>query len=76
MTCANFWDKIFGWTFDGLQITAQLYHCEDLYAAGHVEEATKTLLKILDTFDEVILASTIRDRAMGRYRYLDQIALE
>ena len=76
MICADFWDKIFGWTFDGLEITVQLYHCEDLYAAGHVEEATKTLLKILDTFNEVILASTIRDRAMGRYRYLDQIALE
>ena len=38
--------KIFGWTFDGLQITVQRYHCEDLYAAGRVEEATVALLKI------------------------------
>jgi hypothetical protein len=52
MVYADSWDKIFGWTFDGLQITVQRYHCEDLYASGRAEEAAEALLKILDTFGE------------------------
>ena len=49
--------KIFGWIFDGLQITVQRYHCEDLYAKGRAEEARVALLKMLDTFGEEIHAS-------------------
>ncbi|KAF8555608.1 hypothetical protein OG21DRAFT_1483747 [Imleria badia] len=48
---------IFGWTFEGLEITVQRYNCESLYAAGRAEEATEALLKILDTFGEEIRAS-------------------
>ncbi|KAF8549449.1 hypothetical protein OG21DRAFT_1447848 [Imleria badia] len=43
---------IFGWTFDGLQVTVQRHYCEDLYAAGRAEEATETLLKILNALSE------------------------
>ncbi|KAF8549390.1 hypothetical protein OG21DRAFT_1500458 [Imleria badia] len=50
---------IFGWTFDGLQITVLRYLCEDLFASGRVEEATEALLKILNTFDEEIRASKV-----------------
>ena len=51
--------KIFDWTFDGLQITVQRYHCEDLYAAGRMEEAARELLKILKTFGEEIHTSKV-----------------
>ena len=52
-------NKIFGWTFDGLQITVQRYHCEDLYAKGLAEEAKEALLKILATFGEEIHANKV-----------------
>ena len=52
-------NKIFGWTFDGLQVTVQRYHCEDLYAKGLAEEAKEALLKILDTFREEIHSSEV-----------------
>jgi hypothetical protein len=68
MIYAQSCNKIFGWTFDDLQITVQRYHCEDLYAAGHAEEATVALLKILDTFDEEIHASKVTaEWVMGEY---------
>jgi hypothetical protein len=61
-------NKIFGWTFDDLQITVQRYHCEELYAAGRAEEATMALLKILDTFGEEIHASKVSaEWVMGEY---------
>ncbi|KAF8547907.1 TPR-like protein, partial [Imleria badia] len=50
---------IFGWTFDGLDIMVQRYHCEELYDAGRVEEATETLLKILNTFSEGMRSSKV-----------------
>jgi hypothetical protein len=66
MIYAHSCNKIFGWTFDGLQITVQRYHCEDLYASGRAEEATEALLKILDTFGEEIRASKVTaDWVMG-----------
>ncbi|KAF8554888.1 hypothetical protein OG21DRAFT_1496708 [Imleria badia] len=52
---------IFGWTFDGLQITVQRHHCEDLYTSGRTEEATEALLKILDTFGDEIRASKVTE---------------
>jgi hypothetical protein len=68
MIYAQSCNKIFGWTFDGLQITMQRYHCEDLYAAGHAEEAAVVLLKILDTFDEEIHASKVTaEWVLGEY---------
>ncbi|KAF8547589.1 hypothetical protein OG21DRAFT_1527056 [Imleria badia] len=48
---------IFGWTFEGLQITVQRYLCEDLYASGRAVEAAEALRKIIDTFGEEICAS-------------------
>ncbi|KAF8550593.1 TPR-like protein [Imleria badia] len=50
---------IFGWTFNELGITAQRYHCDGLYTAGRVEEATAALRKILNTFGEEIRASKV-----------------
>ncbi|KAF8552779.1 hypothetical protein OG21DRAFT_1511030 [Imleria badia] len=47
---------IFGWSFDGLQITAERCLCEELYASGRTEEATDALLKILGTFGDEIRA--------------------
>ncbi|KAF8554885.1 hypothetical protein OG21DRAFT_1508408 [Imleria badia] len=53
---------IFGWTFDGLQITAGRCLCEDLYASGRVEEATGALLKILKILgDEIRLSKGTAD---------------
>ncbi|KAF8551190.1 hypothetical protein OG21DRAFT_317044 [Imleria badia] len=58
---------IFGWTFDGLWITVQRYHCEDLYASGRAMEAAEALLKITNTFDVEIRASKVTaDWVMGK----------
>ena len=74
MICVHSFNKIFGWTFDGLQITVQRYHCEDLYAAGRAEEATEALLKILNTFDEEIHASKeTAEWVMSGYRHTNQV---
>jgi hypothetical protein len=60
--------KIFGWTFDGLQITVQRYRCEKLYAASRAEEATVVLLRILDTFGEEIHANKVTaEWVLGEY---------
>ncbi|KAF8546247.1 hypothetical protein OG21DRAFT_1518257 [Imleria badia] len=48
---------IFGWSFDGLQITVQRYRCKALHAAGRTEEAAKALRKMLESFDKEICAS-------------------
>ena len=69
MIYAHSCNKIFGWTFDGIRITVQRYHCEELYAAGRAEEATVALLKILDTFGEEIHASkATAEWVTGEYR--------
>ena len=66
--------KIFGWTFDGLQITVQRYHCEDLYAKGLAEEAKEALLEILDIFGEEIQTSeVIAQWVTGGYRQANQV---
>ncbi|KAF8552132.1 hypothetical protein OG21DRAFT_1498629 [Imleria badia] len=52
---------VFGWTFEGLRITAQRYHCEDLYSSGRTVEAAEVLLKITDTFGEDIRASKVTE---------------
>ena len=76
MIYAHSCTKIFGWTFDDLQITVQRYHCEDLYAAGRMEEATAALLKILDTFNEEIHASRATSEwVMGEHRHANQVGM-
>ena len=68
MIYAHSCNKIFGWTFASLQITVQRCHCEDLYAAGHAEQATLELLEIVDTFDEEIHASKVTaELVIGEY---------
>ena len=68
--------KIFGWTFDGLRVTVQRYHCEDLYTSGRVEEAAEVLLKILDTFGEEISASKVTvEWVTGEYLHLNLVDL-
>ena len=57
MVCADSGDKIFGWTFDGLQIAEQRYRSEALYTSGRTEAATEALRKLLDSFDGEIKAS-------------------
>ncbi|KIK14068.1 hypothetical protein PISMIDRAFT_17551 [Pisolithus microcarpus 441] len=48
----NIAPKIFGWSFDGLDIISQQHLCETLYAEGHTAEAAEILLYILKTSDE------------------------
>ncbi|KAI6009516.1 hypothetical protein F5J12DRAFT_40996 [Pisolithus orientalis] len=48
---------IFGWSFNGLDLTAQQRLCETLYAAGRMAEALEILLNIVRTSDEEIQAS-------------------
>ncbi|KAI6156844.1 hypothetical protein BKA82DRAFT_4345875 [Pisolithus tinctorius] len=43
---------IFGWSFNGLDITAQQHLCETLYAEEHTTEATEILLNIIRTSDK------------------------
>lgn len=69
MRCADPLYKIFGWTFDGLQITVQRYHCEELYALGRTEEAAEALLKLLGSFGNEISASEVTSEwVAGEYR--------
>ena len=69
-------NKIFGWTFDNLQIAMQRYQCEDLYAAGRAEEATVSLLQILDTFGEEIHPSKVTTEwVLGEDRHENQVAV-
>ena len=74
MVCADSGDKIFGWTFDGLQITAQQYRCEALYASGRTEAATDALRKLLNSFGEEINASqVVSEWVMGTYSHVNLV---
>ena len=74
MACADSEGKIFGWTFDGLQITEQRYRCEALYASGRTEAATEVLRKLLDSFGEEINASqAILEWVMGAYYHVNPV---
>ena len=74
MIHAHSYNKIFGWTFDGLQIKVLRYHCEALHSAGRVEDTTVALLKILDTFGEEIYASKVTAGwVMGKYSHANQV---
>ena len=77
MIYAHSCNKIFGWTFDGIQITVQRYHCEELYAAGRAEDAMVALLKILDTFGEEIYASkATAEWVIGEYWHANQVDVD
>ena len=74
MICADSGDKIFGWTFDGLQITAQQYRCEALYASGRIEATTDALRKLLGSFGEEINASqAVSEWVMGAYSHVNLV---
>ena len=49
--------KIFGWSFDRLDITIQRQSCDKLYSAGRVHEAAETFLKMMDTLSVEARAS-------------------
>lgn len=67
-------NQIFGWSFDGLQITVERYRCEGLLAAGRVEEATEVLLTILETFGSEIRASKLTAKwVICEYRHANQV---
>ncbi|KAF8557067.1 TPR-like protein [Imleria badia] len=48
---------ISGWKFDDFDITIRQRHCEALYAAGHIKEAGKSLLDIVDTINKDVYTS-------------------
>ena len=76
MEYAHSCNKIFGWTFDSLQITVQQYQCKDLYAADRVEVATVSLLQILDTFGEEVHTSKVTAECiLGEYQHESQVAI-
>lgn len=66
-------DEIFGWDFDGLQITAQRYHCEVLESLGRVEEAAEVLLNILETFGE---SKAIPEWVTGGCRHSNRVDVD
>ena len=49
--------QISGWKFDDLDITIRQRLCEALYAAGRPKDAGESLLKTVNTFDEVVYMS-------------------
>ncbi|KAF8427620.1 hypothetical protein L210DRAFT_3136383 [Boletus edulis BED1] len=68
---------IFGWTFNGLQVTLQRCHFEDLYAAGRMGEATETLRMILDSFGEEIGASEVTPEwVLGEHQHANQVDVD
>ncbi|KAF8550490.1 hypothetical protein OG21DRAFT_1513946 [Imleria badia] len=48
---------ISGWKFDELDITVQQHLCDALYAAGRRNDATESLLKMVNTLDEAVYMS-------------------
>ncbi|KAH0826723.1 hypothetical protein J3R83DRAFT_5127 [Lanmaoa asiatica] len=51
---------IFGWSLDALGSTTQIYLCEALYAARHLEEAA-TGFKLLNSLDSKILSKETKE---------------
>ena len=63
--------KIFGWNFDGLQITVQRCQCESLLAAGDAEKAAEVLLCILESIrEETHTNEEIEQWVIGECRHL------
>ncbi|KAI6019085.1 hypothetical protein EDC04DRAFT_2607655 [Pisolithus marmoratus] len=53
--------KIFGWSFNGLDIAAQQCLCETLYAEEHTSEALEVLVNIIRTSNKVHGSNTTAD---------------
>ena len=46
-----------GWKFDNLHITVRQRLCEALYAASRMKDADKSLLEMVNSFDEEVYTS-------------------
>ena len=59
-----------GWNFDDFDITIRQRLCEALYTAGRTKEASESLLKMVDTFDQEVYASgPITEWVSGEFMY-------
>ncbi|KAF8548319.1 hypothetical protein OG21DRAFT_1489483 [Imleria badia] len=48
---------ISGWKFDGVDITIQQHMCDAFYAAGRTQDASESLLKMVNTLDDAVYMS-------------------